>query len=119
MHRRQALHTTVAAALAFTASRAHAFEYWTPTLRVTHPWTRASADGATEAVVCMKFDEVRTADRLIGAQTMVAERVVLAGPAAGPEIDFAIPAGRETLLTEYGAHLRLVNLQMPLELGRT
>jgi copper(I)-binding protein len=119
--RRLALKLGLAGTLAAAGLPARACEFWTPTLRVTHPWTRASADGQTSAVLCMKFDQVQKADRLIGAQTMVAERIELATPgqAAGAEIDVAIPLGRETLLSEHGAHLRLVGLLMPLELGRT
>lgn len=117
--RRLALKLGLAGTLAAAGLPARACEFWVPTLRVIHPWTRASADGQTTAVICMKFDQVQKADRLIGAQTMVAKRIELAGAPAAPAIDVAIPFGRETQLTEQGTHLRLVGLLMPLDVGRT
>src|SRR5262249_27538467 len=90
---------------------ARACEYFSPTMRITHPWTRASAPDATSAVVCMKFDEVNEADRLIGVETPVADRAELVG-------DFSIPMGGEVVLSEEGAHVRLVGLKQPLFVGR-
>jgi len=96
-----------------------ACEYFGTTLRVTHPWTRATADMADEAVLCMRFDEVSRSDRLIGVQTPVATGAVMGGVPAGGAVDLAIPAGRETVLSEAGTHIRLVGLKFPLEVART
>jgi copper(I)-binding protein len=117
--RRVLLQTGLAAGLALVLPAARACEYFSPTLRVTHPWSRASSPGASVALVSMRFDEVSQDDRLIGAQTMVASGAELAGPGAEPGLSLLIPSGRETLLSETGLHLRLTGLLMPLEIGRT
>lgn len=109
----------MAASLAFKLPAARACEYFSPTLRVTHPWARASAPGARTAVVSMKFDDVLQDDRLIGVQTPVASGAEIAGPGAEPGVNLLIPNGRETLLSEGGLHLRLTGLQLPLEIGRS
>lgn len=96
-----------------------ACEYFGTTLRVTHPWTRATADTADGAVLCMRFDEVSQTDRLIAVHTPVAAGAVMGGAGAGGPVDLAIPAGRETVLSEAGTHIRLVGLKFPLEVART
>jgi periplasmic copper chaperone A len=118
--RRTALKTGVAAAVALALPSARACEFFSRTLRVYHPWTRARPQSAAFAVVCMKFDQVEIADRLIGVATPVAARTELAGrEEARSEIDLPIPAGQETVLGETGATLRLVGLKHALELGRS
>ena len=98
---------------------AQACEYFGTTLRVTHPWTRATADGADTALLCMRFDEVQRADRLIGVETPVAAGAVMDGDHPGPVVNLPIPVGRETVLGESGTVLRLVGLKLPLEVART
>lgn len=118
--RRHAMRAGAALGLGLAGVRAHACEFFASTLRVTHPWTRATAEGADGAIVCMKFDEVSEDERLVGVRTPVAARVELVGADGGVlPLDFAIPAGRVTLLAEHGPRLRLVQLAMPLELTRT
>lgn len=121
--RRSVLQAGLAAGLSLTLPAARACEYFSPTLRVTHPWARASAPGASVARVSMKFDDVSQDDRLIGVHTPVASGAELAGPGAEPGaehgLNLAIPSGRETLLSEGGLHLRLTGLQLPLEVGRS
>lgn len=118
--RRHALRAGAALGLGLAGVRTHACEFFASTLRVTHPWTRATPDGADSAWVCMTFDEVREDERLIGVRTPVAARVELLGPDGGLlPLDFAIPAGRITRLAEHGPRLRLGGLAMPLELTRT
>lgn len=122
-HRRSVLQAGLAAGLSLALPAARACEYFSPTLRVTHPWARASAPGASVARVSMKFDDVSQDDRLIGVHTPVASGAELAGPGAEPGaergLNLAIPSGRETLLSEGGLHLRLTGLQLPLEVGRS
>lgn len=96
-----------------------ACEYFGTTLRVTHPWTRATADDADTAVLCMRFDEVNQTDRLIGVETPVATGAAMGGVQAGPAVDLLIPAGQETLLSETGTFVRLTGLKFPLEVART
>lgn len=98
---------------------ARACELITSTLRVTHPWTRATGPEATTAVLCMKFDEVQEADRLISVQSPVASGAEMAGAGAGPTVNFVIPRGGETLLSESGTYVRLTGLKFPLLVGRS
>jgi hypothetical protein len=88
-------------------------------LRFTQPWTRATADGAAFAIVCMSFDEVTTTDRLIKVETPVASGAEMGGVGAGPVVDFLIPEGKESVLSETGTFIKLVGLRHPLEAGRT
>lgn len=117
--RRRSLQAGLALGCGWLLPPAQACEYFLTTLRVLHPWTRASLPGATTAVVCMRFDEVTQHDRLIGVVTPVAQRAEMSGPAAGARVDVDIPAGKDTVLGEDGVVLRLVGLQHPLELGRS
>jgi copper(I)-binding protein len=117
MHRRLALQAGLA--LGWTlAGPARGCEFFTSNLRVIHPWTRATSADAASAIVCMRFDDVRQADRLIRVETPVAERAELGG-AVSPELNFSIPAGQESALAEDGIHVRLLGLKLPLELGRS
>jgi copper(I)-binding protein len=118
--RRKFMLTALAAlgAASFT-QQARACEYITSHLRITHPWTRATAHGADAAVLCMRIDEVSQADRLIGVQTPIASGAVLSTGHADAPLDLAIPQGSELDLTEAGLHVRLTGLKAPLQVGRT
>lgn len=117
--RRHLLQTGLALASGLLVPGAKACEYFGANLRITHPWSRASAERATFADVCMKFDEVTLADRLVQIETPVAAGAALGGLAASPAVDFVIPQGQETLLSEDGTFLRLLDLKHPLEVGRS
>jgi copper(I)-binding protein len=104
--------------LPLMALPARACEFYTTTLTVLHPWTRASSPGDTTARVGMSFLDVTTDDWLVGAQTPVAERVALAGHGVLPAFRFAIRAGQTTVLDERGTHLLLHGLKLPLQMGR-
>lgn len=118
LHRRHCLRAALGLATIGLLPQARACEFFTPTLRVYHPWTRASAEGADEAIVSMKFDEVRQADRLIGVRTPVARHADIGGALARPLVDFAIPEGRDSELAEGATWLRLSGLETPLYVGR-
>jgi copper(I)-binding protein len=100
---------------------ARACEFFCTSLRVTHPWTRASAAGADSAIVCMRLDEITESDRLIRVTTPVATgaEIVLAGGKRSGTVDLPLPAGQDITFTESGLHLRLTGLQHPLEMART
>lgn len=111
----------VAAALAASAlcPPARACEVVAEYLRITHPWTRGTAPGAPFGVLCMKLDEVREDERLLGVRTPVADVVQLAGAAPGAPLDLAIPAGSLIEMHEQGLHLQLTGLRLDLEAGRS
>ena len=117
--RRDLLRAGLALGAATALPQARACEYFAAHLRITHPWTRAAADGARSAVLCMKFDEVTRADRLIAVETPVAAGAEMGGLLRGPKVDFPIPAGQESLLSEAGTFVRLVGLAAPLQVGRS
>ena len=117
--RRRLLCTGLALGASLTVGTARAHEILTSTLRVTHPWSRATAPDATFAVLCMKFDEVAHDDRLVLAESPVAKGADMGGVGAGPSVDFPIPAGQETHLAEAQTYVRLVGLVHPLEVGRS
>lgn len=98
---------------------ARACEFDADTLKVMHPWTRATAADAPFAVVCMGFAEIIRDDRLIGVITPVARSAEMwSGDEAG-EVNYAVFAGRDAALTEQGLQLRLTGLRQSLELGRS
>ena len=94
-------------------------EFFAATLRVFHPWTRATTPEDGFAIISMSFDQVTQTDRLIGVETPVADGAEMGGNGAVRKLNFAIPEGRETVLSELGTHVRLLRLRQPLELGRT
>jgi copper(I)-binding protein len=117
--RRNFLQAGLALSASLLVPAARACEFFTATLRITHPWTRATAAGDPFAVVCLTFDEVSKTDRLIGVESPVAAGAEMGGDQTGGPVDVLIPAGRETVLSEEGVHVRLVGLRHPLELART
>lgn len=118
-HRRLVLQSGFALGGLIWLPRAGACEVMTSTLRITHPWSRATAPDDQTAVLCMKFDEVMETDRLVHVQTPVASGAEMGGAGAKPEVDFVIPAGRETYLEESSTYVRLVGLKFQLLPGRS
>ena len=116
--RRQLLRAGLAAGTMLALPAARACEFFALNLRITHPWTRASAPGATTAMVCMRFDEVTLSDRLIGVASPVAESAEMGGlPVSGP-VNLAIPADQLITLSEAGLHIRLIGLRHELMVAR-
>lgn len=133
LSRRNLLHAAVAFSAPFVAHRSQACEYFAPTLRVTHPWTRATPASAGFAVLGMRFDDVSQDDQLLDVQTPVAKSVVLVRSAPSSVVGAGvvtvalpldIPAGSQTVLGQAdgglsGPHLRLLGLTQDLEAGRS
>jgi len=124
INRRWLLRSGTAAAGAMLVPAVRACEVQATFLRITHPWTRATAPDAEFGVLCMRIDEVTADDRLVGVHTPVAERAWLAGsptqhPHADQPLDLAISAGSSIEMHEQGLHLRLSPLRLPLLAGRS
>jgi copper(I)-binding protein len=117
-HRRTLLRAGLATGVAMLLPPARACEFFTGTLRVTHPWTRATSADATTAVLCMRIDEVDQADRLVGARTPVALGAEMGGSGVGRAVDVPIAQGSVVELFEEGVHLRLTGLKQGLQAGR-
>ena len=116
--RRLALQAASVACLAWAWPQARACNYETGLLRITHPWVRATAADATTALMFMRFDEVNTADRLIGVSTPVATGAEMGGAQAGQAVSIPVPVGNTTELSEDGLHVRLTGLKHQLHAGR-
>lgn len=102
-------------------SPARACEVQATHFRLIHPWTRATAPEERSAVLCMSFEDVMRDDALIGVETPVASGAETAGlpdGAATDRLEFPIPAGRPTVLSDDGPHIRLTGLKFPLQVGR-
>lgn len=116
--RRHCLQALLAAgAVAAWPRRARACEVIASTLRITHPWTRGTAPGATEAPLFVRFDEVRLSDRLIGLSTPIAAGARLSDAAPGTPLDLPIPRGSVVDLAENGRHIVLTGLTRPVRFG--
>jgi len=116
-------HLLIAAAgLTSLALPARACDFFSSRMRIWHPWTRATRVDADTAKLCMRFDEVQQADRLVGVETPVSGGVRLAGPGAPADaagLDLLISAGQDLTLKEDGLHIELLDLQHPLQIGRS
>lgn len=75
----------------------------------------------------MRFDEVSRDDRLVHMHTPVAAAAEMSGivltasspgAGAGAGLDFFIPAGQASALSEGGRFVRLLDMRHPLEVGR-
>ena len=116
--RRSVLQAGAAAACGLANLPAGACEFFAPTLRVTHPWTRATPDDSTTAIVCMSFDEITQDDRLIGIEAAFATGAEMVLGGRSVPVDLPLPRGGVVTLVESGTHLRLHGLTQALELGR-
>ncbi|GEM_PF-613496 len=114
--------TAAAAGLTGWSRSAQACDFFSSRLRIWHPWTRATRVDADTATLCMRFDEVQKTDRLIGVESPVCGGARLAGPktdAQAKGVDLLIREGQELTLTEDGLHIELLDLQQPLQIGRS
>ncbi len=127
LHRRQFMKVATLLAAPLLGTSARACEFFTSTLRVTHPWTRVTAQEAPFAVVIMKIDQVIRDDRLIAVTTPVATRAEVAGlpdawqggQSRPSGVSLPIARGQSLELAEQGVHLRLFGLTQPLLIART
>lgn len=115
--RRRGLRMGIALAAATAFPPLQACEFFALSLRVTHPWARATAPGATRSPVCMKIDQVTQADRLIGVETPLAEGAIFVADDGSELKSLPISAGRDISWGEEGEGIRLVGLRQPLEIG--
>lgn len=116
--RRHLLLASLGLPLTFGQS-AQACDFYSSHLRIWHPWTRATRAGAETAKLFMRFDDVQRTDRLIGIETPVAAGAQLVTPEGPRPLNLLITAGNELTLTEDGLHIELLDLQHPLQIGRS
>ena len=94
-------------------------------IQVRHPWSRATAPGAKVAAGYMEIrNNGKQADRLLSAQTPVAQRVELHVTRQEGDVmrmrqvqAYDIPARERLELRPSGPHLMLVDIARPLKKG--
>jgi copper(I)-binding protein len=97
---------------------AAAHEYYGKGFTLVHPWAEPSAPAATSADVFMNFDNVEQPDRLLRADSELAQRVEVRGRDGKPAAK-GIEIGPQTVLKPGAARLVLIGLKQPLETGRS
>ena len=119
-------HLGLMAALALVASTATADDLRAGTLRIDHPWARVTPPMLkTGAIYLVIENQGQEADRLIGAETGIAQSTSLHESrldAQGvmtmrPLEAIDVPAGGTVALEPSGRHLMLVGLGEPLREG--
>lgn len=112
-------HGLLAAVLTVFSGTLGAHEYYSGRFTIIHPWAVTAPAGAETADVFMKLVEISEDDRLVSAQSSVAEAVELIPPGSAPEGEIGIPmtAGTNLSLNARNGHLRLHNVRMDLHTG--
>jgi copper(I)-binding protein len=105
--------------LLVTASGVLAHQYYGPSLTIIHPWVDAMPAGTKQLVVRMRIEDISEDDRLIGAETPVAERVELVvlqqpGQEIPQPVGVDMPKGQIVVMGEGRAHLLLHGLKVDL-----
>lgn len=105
---------------AASAQASNTCEFQAATLRVIHPWTRATLVGAKDGVLLMTFQDVAEDDRLIAIETPIASGAeLIRSNGEAQALNLPIPKGQVTTLSEEGMHIRLLGLKHKLEVGRS
>jgi copper(I)-binding protein len=113
-----------AALAAASAIPAAAHDYTLATLKIAHPYARATPPGADIGGAYLTIDNKGAADRLVAASSPAAARVELHtmsmdnGVMRMHEVKaIDLPAGGEVQLKPGGLHMMLVGLKAPLAEG--
>ena len=113
--------------LALTSLPAWAYDYSVNGLRITHPWTRATAAAGASAVGYLSITNTgTTADSLIGASCPIAksteihQNMDMAGVMKmRPVKAITLPPGKTVQLKPGGLHLMLIGTRFRLDPGGT
>lgn len=124
MNRRHLLLIAAACTLAPLAAAAHEFKVGD--LVIHHPWARAGAQTRPGAGYVVIENHGAAADRLIAAESRIAEMVELHthvmenGVGKMTQVEaIDVPAGGKAELKPHGFHLMLMGLKQPLAEGDT
>jgi copper(I)-binding protein len=109
--------------LALCAASAHAHEYYGASFVLEHPWAQPTEAGQTSACVFGRFESVTADDRLIGGESMIADKVEIRAAGAAAPLDrtldgFAIAASKASHLQPNEVCIAYIGLKRPLEWGR-
>lgn len=101
---------------------AQSHEYYADGFTVVHPWGAASEPQARDAPIYLILESITKSDRLLSANTPLADRVELRGgldPSAPALSSIEVIAGQEMTFKPDQYHLLLKGLKTPLEWGRS
>lgn len=115
----------VAAAVAFAATTAFAHDFTLGSIKIDHPWSRATVEGIPNGVAYFVLENNGdTDDRLLSAASPVAETVELHTHIKDGEVmrmrqveNIDVPAGETVALEPGGLHVMLMGLKAPLQEG--
>ncbi|MDP5241389.1 copper chaperone PCu(A)C [Uliginosibacterium sp. 31-16] len=113
------------AAAVLLAGTAQAHDYTLGSLKINHPWARATVAGAAAGGGFLKITNSGAADRLISAQAEVSNAVELhtmvmeGNTMRMRKLDKGIelPAGQSVELKPGGLHIMFIELKAPLKQG--
>ncbi|HET8726557.1 MAG TPA: copper chaperone PCu(A)C [Alphaproteobacteria bacterium] len=125
MHRLLTFAGLTALGLIFALTALQAHEYRVGSIRIDHPWARATpGEAPTGAGFMVLINEGEEEDRLIGAEADIAETVEIHGHNVEdgvmrmrPVDDVTIPAGGMVALAPGAYHVMLIGLKAPLAEG--
>ncbi len=117
----------IAAVAAFSATAAFAHDYTVGSIKIDHPWSRATVAGIPNGVVYFVLENNGDSeDRLIAASSPVANLSELHTHLKEGEIvrmrhvdSVDVPAGETVALEPGGLHVILMGLKEPLEQGKS
>lgn len=109
----------------FGASAVSAHDYTVGSLKIDHPWSRATVAGIPNGVAYFVLENNGdTDDRLLSASSPVADKAELHTHIRDGEVvrmrhvdDISVPAGQSVALEPGGLHVMLMGLKEPLQQG--
>jgi copper(I)-binding protein len=119
------IHATIVLALSTFAICAAAHDYTAGTMRIGHPFARATAPGQPAAGGYLKLSNTGTAaDRLVSVRAEVSNTVELHTMRMDGDVmrmrqvdAIEVPAGQSVELKPGGLHLMFIGLKAPLKAG--
>jgi copper(I)-binding protein len=117
----------VAIALTICTTHAFAHEYTLGSIRIIHPWARATPPGAPTGGAYLALENKGPDDRLISASTQVSESVEMHSMSMQGNVmqmqkldkGIALPAGKTVTFAPGVLHIMLINLKAPLKEGQS
>ena len=110
--------------LAAWSNMSFGHEYQAGSLKIEHPWSRATATGASVGGAFMVISNSGKADALVGGSSPVAERVELHSSSMEGGVmkmrqlqRIELPAGATVRLAPGALHIMLIGLKQPLVEG--
>lgn len=124
---RSLLCITIAALGAVFSLQGNAHEYTLGSIRIVHPWARATVPGAQTGGAYLKLENSGADDKLVSVNGNVSAGSELHTTSMNGNVmtmqkldkGLAVPAGKTVELKPGGTHIMLVELKAPLKEGTT